>query len=157
VVVYEITGLGPLRTRFQGAAGSGFGSIRRRQREIEAMTHLAGLAKGGHGQIVAIIGEPSIGKSREKQAHERLLNGVSGKRVKPPKRPQFPGGRQAVQNAPLVINVREMNLTTQYVHSPEIVRTDHRPLLHSPDPLRNLSVDVHHAVAFPQGLRFDHS
>lgn len=36
----------------------------------------------------------------EKQARERLLNGVSGKRAKPSKRPQFSDGRQAVQNAP---------------------------------------------------------
>lgn len=36
----------------------------------------------------------------EEQARERLLNGVSGKRAKPSKRPQFPGGRQAAKNAP---------------------------------------------------------
>jgi hypothetical protein len=35
----------------------------------------------------------------EEQARERLLNGVSGKRAKPSKRPQFSGGRQAAKNA----------------------------------------------------------
>ncbi len=64
VVVYEVTGLGPLRTRFQRAAGRGLTRFVGRQREIEAMTHAAELAKAGHGQIVAMIGEPGIGKSR---------------------------------------------------------------------------------------------
>ena len=64
VVVYEVTGLGQLRTRFQRAAGRGLTRFVGRQREIEAMMHAAELAKAGDGQIVAIIGEPGIGKSR---------------------------------------------------------------------------------------------
>jgi predicted ATPase len=64
VVVYEVIGLGPLRTRFQGAAGRGLTRFVGRQREIEAIRHAAELAKARHGQIVAIIGEPGIGKSR---------------------------------------------------------------------------------------------
>jgi class 3 adenylate cyclase len=64
VIVYEVTGLGPLRTRFQRAAGRGLTRFVGRQRELEAMKRAADLAKAGHGQIVAVIGEPGIGKSR---------------------------------------------------------------------------------------------
>jgi hypothetical protein len=64
VVVYEVTGLGLLRTRFQRAAGRGLTRFVGREREIEVMKHAADLAKAGHGQIVAAIGEPGIGKSR---------------------------------------------------------------------------------------------
>src|SRR5216684_3212543 len=64
VVVYEATGLGPLRTRFQRAAGKGLTRFVGRDREMEAMKQAAESAKAGHGQIVAIIGEPGVGKSR---------------------------------------------------------------------------------------------
>jgi class 3 adenylate cyclase/predicted ATPase len=63
-MVYEVIGPGRLHTRFQRAAGRGLTRFAGRTREIEAMKHAAGLAKAGHGQIVAIIGEPGIGKSR---------------------------------------------------------------------------------------------
>jgi class 3 adenylate cyclase/predicted ATPase len=64
LVVFEVTGVGPLRTRFQRAAGRGLTRFVGRHREIEAMKHAAELAKAGHGQVVAIVGEPGIGKSR---------------------------------------------------------------------------------------------
>jgi class 3 adenylate cyclase/tetratricopeptide (TPR) repeat protein len=64
VNVYEVTGLGPLRTRLQRAAGRGLTKFVGREREMEALTHAAELAKGGHGQIVAAMAEPGVGKSR---------------------------------------------------------------------------------------------
>ena len=64
VNVYEVTGLGPLRTRLQRAAGRGFTKFVGREREMEALSHAAGLAKAGHGQIVAVMAEPGVGKSR---------------------------------------------------------------------------------------------
>ncbi|MBV8358653.1 MAG: AAA family ATPase, partial [Deltaproteobacteria bacterium] len=64
MVVYEVTGLGPLRTRFERAAGRGLTRFVGRDREMEAMKHAAELAMAGQGQIVAIIGEPGVGKSR---------------------------------------------------------------------------------------------
>ena len=64
VNVYEVTGLGPLRTRLQRSAGRGLTRFVGRQREIDAMKHAAEQAKAGHGQIVAAIGEPGVGKSR---------------------------------------------------------------------------------------------
>jgi class 3 adenylate cyclase/tetratricopeptide (TPR) repeat protein/ribosomal protein L40E len=64
VNVYEVTGLGPLRTRLQRSAGRGLTKFVSRQREMEAMKHAVEQAKAGHGQIVAAIAEPGVGKSR---------------------------------------------------------------------------------------------
>src|SRR5216683_2135057 len=64
VNVYEVTGLGPLRTRLQRAAGRGLTKFVGRQREMEALKHAAEQAKGGRGQIVAAMAEPGVGKSR---------------------------------------------------------------------------------------------
>src|SRR5713101_2964598 len=64
VNVYEVTGLGPLRTRLQRAAGRGLTKFVGREREIEALKHAAELARQGHGQIVAAMAEPGVGKSR---------------------------------------------------------------------------------------------
>src|SRR6516164_9043001 len=64
VNVYEVTGLGPLRTRLQRAAGRGLTKFVGREREMEALKHAAELARQGHGQIVAAMAEPGVGKSR---------------------------------------------------------------------------------------------
>ena len=64
VNVYEVTGLGPLRTRLQHAAGRGLTKFVGREREMEAMKHAAEQAKVGRGQIVAAMAEPGVGKSR---------------------------------------------------------------------------------------------
>src|SRR5215472_1938267 len=62
--IYEVTGPGPLRTRLQRAAARGYTKFVGRQREMEALKHAAGLAEAGHGQIVAAVAEPGVGKSR---------------------------------------------------------------------------------------------
>jgi class 3 adenylate cyclase/tetratricopeptide (TPR) repeat protein len=64
VNVYEVTGLGPLRTRLQRAVGRGLTKFVGREREMEALKHASELAKAGHGQIVAAMAEPGVGKSR---------------------------------------------------------------------------------------------
>jgi predicted ATPase len=64
VNVYEVTGLGPLRTRLQRAVGRGLTKFVGREREMEAMHHVAELAKQGHGQLVAAMADPGVGKSR---------------------------------------------------------------------------------------------
>src|SRR5216683_859736 len=64
VNVYEVTGLGPLRTRLQRSAGRGLTKFVGREREMEALKHAAELARQGHGQIVAAMAEPGVGKSR---------------------------------------------------------------------------------------------
>jgi class 3 adenylate cyclase len=64
VKLFEVTGLGPLRTRLQRAAGRGLTKFVGREREIEALRHAATLARDGRGQLVAVIAEPGVGKSR---------------------------------------------------------------------------------------------
>ncbi len=64
VKVYEVTGLGPLRTRLQRAVGRGLTKFVGRQREMEALKHAAELAQQGHGQIAAAVAEAGVGKSR---------------------------------------------------------------------------------------------
>jgi len=64
VNVYEVTGLGPLRTRLQRSAGRGMTKFVGRERELDALRHAAGLAAQGRGQIVAMVAEAGVGKSR---------------------------------------------------------------------------------------------
>jgi tetratricopeptide (TPR) repeat protein len=62
--VDEVTGLGPLRTRLQRAAGRGLTRFVGRVRELDTLKDALELAKAGRGQIFATIGEPGVGKSR---------------------------------------------------------------------------------------------
>ena len=62
--VYEVTGLGPLRTRLERSAGRGLSKFVGRNREKEAFLRAAELAHSGSGQIVAVVAEPGVGKSR---------------------------------------------------------------------------------------------
>jgi class 3 adenylate cyclase len=62
--IYEVTGLGQLRTRLQRGAARGYTKFVGRQREMEALSHAAEQAKSGHGQIVGAMAEPGVGKSR---------------------------------------------------------------------------------------------
>jgi class 3 adenylate cyclase len=62
--VYEVLGTGPLRTRLQVAARRGLTRFVGRQSEMEQMQRALEQAKAGHGQIVGVMGEPGLGKSR---------------------------------------------------------------------------------------------
>jgi predicted ATPase/class 3 adenylate cyclase len=64
VNVYEVTGLGPLRTRLQRGAARGYSKFVGREREMETLRHAAEQAKAGHGQVVGAVAEPGVGKSR---------------------------------------------------------------------------------------------
>jgi predicted ATPase len=64
VNVYEVTGLGALRTRLQRAAGRGLTKFVGRERELETIKHAAEQTKAAHGQIVGTIAEAGVGKSR---------------------------------------------------------------------------------------------
>src|SRR5215472_4601386 len=64
VNVYEVTGLGPLRTRLQRGAARGYTKFVGRQREMDAIKHTSEQAKAGHGQIVAVMADAGVGKSR---------------------------------------------------------------------------------------------
>ncbi len=62
--VYEVLGAGPLRTRLQVAARRGLTRFVGRHSELEQLQRASEHAKAGHGQIVGVMGEPGVGKSR---------------------------------------------------------------------------------------------
>ncbi len=62
--VYEVLGAGPLRTKLQVAARRGLTRFVGRQSEMDQLRRALEHAKAGHGQIVGVMGEPGLGKSR---------------------------------------------------------------------------------------------
>jgi class 3 adenylate cyclase/tetratricopeptide (TPR) repeat protein len=64
VEVYEMVGAGPLRSRLQAAATRGLTRFVGREAEVEQLRQALGRAAAGHGQLVALVGEPGVGKSR---------------------------------------------------------------------------------------------
>ncbi len=64
VEVYELTGAGTARTRLQAAALRGLTRFVGRDAEIEHLRRVLGQAGAGRGQVVAIVGEAGVGKSR---------------------------------------------------------------------------------------------
>jgi class 3 adenylate cyclase len=64
IPIYEVLGVGPLRTRLQVAARRGLVRFVGRQSELEQMQKALEQAEAGHGQIVGVVGEPGVGKSR---------------------------------------------------------------------------------------------
>src|SRR5262245_51743314 len=76
VPIYEVRGVGPLRTRLQVAARRGFTRFVGRQSELEHLRRALAQATAGHGQIVGVMGEPGLGKSR--LCYEFKLTALSG-------------------------------------------------------------------------------
>jgi class 3 adenylate cyclase/predicted ATPase len=64
VPLYEVVGVSALRTRFQVAARRGLAPFVGRQPEFGQMQRALALVQEGQGQVVAIVGEPGVGKSR---------------------------------------------------------------------------------------------
>src|SRR5713101_6360341 len=64
VRIYEVAGVGPLRTRLQVAARRGLVRFVGRQGELDQLKKALEQTKAGHGQIVGVMGEPGVGKSR---------------------------------------------------------------------------------------------
>jgi predicted ATPase/class 3 adenylate cyclase len=62
--VYEVLGAGPLRTRLQVAARRGLTRFVGRHSELAQLRTALERAKEGCGQIVGVMGEPGLGKSR---------------------------------------------------------------------------------------------
>ena len=62
--VYEVLGAGQLRTRLQMSARRGLTRFVGRQGEMDQMQRALEQAKIGDGQIVGVMGEPGLGKSR---------------------------------------------------------------------------------------------
>jgi class 3 adenylate cyclase len=64
VGVYEVIGLGPLRNHFQLSAERGFSKFVGRESELDQLKRALDHVKGGRGQLVAILGDAGVGKSR---------------------------------------------------------------------------------------------
>ena len=64
VEVYEVTAAGVARTRLQAAANRGLTRFVGRDQEIEQLRTALERASSAHGQVVAVVGEPGLGKSR---------------------------------------------------------------------------------------------
>ena len=64
VEVYEVVGTGATRTRLQAAAARGLTRFVGRDVELEVLYQSLARAGAGHGQVVALVGEPGVGKSR---------------------------------------------------------------------------------------------
>jgi class 3 adenylate cyclase/tetratricopeptide (TPR) repeat protein len=62
--VFEVTGVGTARTRLYAAARRGLTRFVGRDSEMEQLWRVQELAAKGRGQIVALVGEAGVGKSR---------------------------------------------------------------------------------------------
>src|SRR2546426_5643360 len=62
--LYELTAAIPGRSRLHVAASRGLTGFVGRERELAALHEALQRVRGGHGQVVAIVGEPGVGKSR---------------------------------------------------------------------------------------------
>jgi class 3 adenylate cyclase/tetratricopeptide (TPR) repeat protein len=64
VEIYTLTGASPARRRLEAAAARGLTRFVGRDTELQALRHALDEAGRGHGQVVAVVGEPGVGKSR---------------------------------------------------------------------------------------------
>ena len=64
IEVYEVVGAETVRSRLYAAAARGLTRFVGRDGELEQLRQALELARGGHGQVVAVVGEPGVGKSR---------------------------------------------------------------------------------------------
>lgn len=72
LAVFEVSGVGQLRTRLQVAAQRGLTRFVGRQRELQQLQQALAHTREGRGQVIGIMGEPGLGKSR--LVHEFKLN-----------------------------------------------------------------------------------
>ena len=64
IETYQLVGVGPRRTRLGVAAVRGLTPFVGRQEEMQALERARELSATGRGQIVAVAGQPGVGKSR---------------------------------------------------------------------------------------------
>jgi class 3 adenylate cyclase/tetratricopeptide (TPR) repeat protein len=62
--VFEVTGASKVRTRLDAAAARGLTRFVGRDTELVELGQALERARSGHGQVVAVVGEPGVGKSR---------------------------------------------------------------------------------------------
>jgi class 3 adenylate cyclase/tetratricopeptide (TPR) repeat protein len=80
VEVFELTGAGAVRTRLQAARARGFSRFVGRDAEMDQIRQAAAQARQGRGQLVAVVGEAGVGKSRlfHEFTHSHHVLGTSG-------------------------------------------------------------------------------
>jgi class 3 adenylate cyclase/tetratricopeptide (TPR) repeat protein len=64
IEAFRLVGTGQARTRLQAGAARGLTRFVARQRELDAIGLALEMAASGHGQVLALIGEAGVGKSR---------------------------------------------------------------------------------------------
>src|SRR5262249_20257592 len=64
IEVFELVGASTMRRRLQAAAVRGLTPFVGRQQELESLHQALARAQTGHGQVVALVGEAGVGKSR---------------------------------------------------------------------------------------------
>jgi len=64
VDVFELSGAEPTRTRFQAASSRGLSRFVGREGELKLLYEALNRAEARAGQVVAVVGEPGVGKSR---------------------------------------------------------------------------------------------
>ena len=64
VEVFELVGASATRRRLQATAGRGLTRFVGREPELNALHQALAQAEAGHGQVVAVVGEAGVGKSR---------------------------------------------------------------------------------------------
>ena len=64
VAVYEVIGAGTVRTRLQASVARGLTRFVGRDAEIDQLRQALEAAGRGRGEVVAVVGEPGVGKSR---------------------------------------------------------------------------------------------
>ena len=64
VDTFELVGPGPARSRLQASAARGLTQFVGRENELGVLRRALERAREGHGQVVAIVGEAGVGKSR---------------------------------------------------------------------------------------------
>jgi class 3 adenylate cyclase/tetratricopeptide (TPR) repeat protein len=78
VEVFELQGAAARRTRLQAAADRGLTRFVGREAELGQLRRIFETAQAGRGQVVAVVGEPGVGKSRLfwEFLHSHRLHGV---------------------------------------------------------------------------------
>jgi class 3 adenylate cyclase len=64
IEIYEMLGASTVRSRFAAAAARGLTKFVGRKGEMEDLSQALDSAKAGRGQVIAVVGEPGVGKSR---------------------------------------------------------------------------------------------
>ncbi|MGH7331822.1 MAG: ATP-binding protein [Candidatus Rokuibacteriota bacterium] len=73
VSVFRLTGRRRLRTRLEVSVEAGLTDLVDRTRELQVLRESFARAKDGRGQVVALVGEPGVGKSRLLHEFRRSL------------------------------------------------------------------------------------